>query len=152
MDDQAQVGVAVRFLVVADMPMLVLGVGDGEADDRLWTMLATAGLTELPGFYGVDFPRGAAVGLTLTFEHLRLEDEQAQGLLQVPREVVDLDWLQAAKRLRGTMLSVGRELEMDPDADDQAVCDELHTSAHDGRLRGAIIGVAEPRGSLPLLF
>lgn len=145
-------GVAVRFLVVADMPMMVIGVGETPGDDALWTTLAMAGLTAVPGFYGVDFPRGAKVGFTVNSDYLRLEDEDSKGLLQVPRASVERAWLSAALRMRGTMLAVGRELDLDPDADDQSTCDELHTSAADERLRGAIVGVAEPRSILPLFF
>lgn len=145
-------GVAVRFVVVADMPMIVLGVGTEPADDQLWTRLAMAGLMELPGFYGVDFPRGAKVGFTLTFEHLRLEDEDVNGLLQIPRASVGVDWLTAAQRLRGSMVAMGRNLELDPDVDDQAVCEELQACGAAGDLRGAIVGLAEPRTGLPLFF
>ncbi len=153
-------GVAARFLVANRMPLLVMSLGDTAGDADLFVRLGTAGLAPIPAFYGVDLPRGARIGLTLTFEQMRLEDEDANGLLQIPRPAVDVDWLAEAKRLKGTMLVVGRELELDPDGDDRAVCDELDARAreanasgdHDRQVRAAIVGVAEPRETLPLLF
>ncbi len=156
----AQAGAAARFLVVRDMPMLALALGDTDADRELWRRLGDAGLAPVPRFYGVDLPRGARVGFTLSFEHLRLEDEDANGLLQLPRAAVDVDWVTTAKRLKGTMLTVALDLDLDADADDKAVCDLLdararegeQTGDHDAQLRAAIVGVAEPKGTLPLLF
>ncbi len=155
-----QAGAAARFLVVNEMPMLVLAMGDTEGDRELWRRLGVAGLPGIPGFYGVNFPRGAQIGFTLTFEHMRLEDDQAKGLLQIPRSSVDADWLITAKRLKGTMLAVALDLDLDPDASDKDVCDLLDARAreatesgrHDRDLRAAIVGVAEPKEGLPLFF
>ncbi len=155
-----QAGAAARFLVVNDMPMLVLGMGDTDGDRELWRRLGVAGLTGIPGFYGFNFPRGAQVGFTLTFEHMRLEDDQAKGLLQIPRSSVDADWLLTAKRMKGTMLAVGLDLDLDPDSSDKEVCDLLDARAkeatasnvYDHDIRAAIVGVAEPREGLPLFF
>lgn len=151
-DQEVTAGAEARFLVVADMPMLAVALGNAPADDALFTTLAMAGLAELSGFYGVTLPQGARVGVTVQAELVRIEAEDSTGLLQVPREAVGTQWLDAARRLRGTMFVVGRRLELDPDASDQATCDELHTAGLDGRIRGAIIGVAEPRTGLPLFL
>jgi hypothetical protein len=100
----------------------------------------------------VDLPRGARVGWTLEPDQLRLEDEQATGLLRLPRPSVDPVWEAASLRLRGTMFCAGWNLGMDPDMSDRQVCDVLHAAALRGALAGAIVGVAEPRTGLPLVF
>lgn len=146
-----------RFLVVREMPMVVVDLeGDEPAlplvDDNLFRTLVERGLVVLPGFYGVDLPRGARIGWTLERQELRLEDEQAVGLLRVPRPSVDPVWEAASLRLKGTMFCAAWNLGLDPDLTDRAVCDALHTAATAGRVAGAIVGVAEPSQGLPLFF
>lgn len=136
-----------RFLTVQGMPMLVL-----EGTDELLATGRDSGLRPLPALFGADFPRGAALGLTLTRDDLRLEDEAGVGLLRVPRPSIDPAWLSAALRLRGTMLVVAVGVDLDPDADDLATCRVVDTAARAGRAVGAIVGVAEPREGLPLMF
>ena len=148
---------SVRFLVLGGRPLAVV---DLEAPDEerprliaggLFQHLVERGLVVLPAFYDRSLPKGARVGFTLTRDELRLEDEDETGLLRVPRAGVDADWLRAAKRLRGTMVCVGHNLEVDPDEPPRAVCDRLDAAARDGRVAGAIVGVAEPSARLPII-
>ena len=146
-----------RFLVVREMPMLVVDLEGTAPDlplvaDNLLRNLTEAGLVMLPAFYGVEFPKGARVGWTLAREELRLEDEQEQTHLRITRGAVDPVGEAAALRLKGTMLAVGWNLGIDPDDSDQATCDRLDTAARDGAVAAAIVGVAEPQEGLPLLF
>lgn len=141
----------VRFVLLRELPMLVVDLtGDGEADTPdLFPLLIERGLQRLPRFYGHDLPRGAQVGITLTSEELKVEDERENRLLRLPRDSVPEDWESAAKRLRGTMLLVGTDLGLDPDHSPKELCDLLEGAAEDDRLAGAIVGVAEPRDTLP---
>lgn len=147
-----------RFLVVRGMPMLVVDLEGPETEaplvleQGLFRTLLERGLALLEGFYGRDLPRGARVGLTLTREELKLEDEDETRLLRVPRESVDREWLAGAERLRGSMLLVGRNLGVDADQSPKEVCDLLEASTQDRRVAGAIVGFAEPREGLPLLL
>ena len=146
-----------RFLVVREQPLLAVDLEGDEPDlpmveDNLFKRVVEAGLLVLPGFYGVQLPRGARVGWTLTSEELRLEDEQETTLLRLPREAVDPVWEAASLRLRGTMFCLGWHLGIAPDDTDKQVVDRLDQQARIGRLAGAVVGVAEPRTGLPLLF
>lgn len=144
--------VHVRFVVIRGMPMLVIDIGesDGNGSTPLYRLLVERGLVELPKFYGQDLPRGARVGVTLTKDDLKVEDEQENRLLRVPRASVPPEWEREAKRLKGTMLVAGRDLEVDPDQSPKEVCDLLEAAAGQKRLVGAIVGVAEPQQGLPL--
>lgn len=151
------VAVYARFLVVRALPMVVLDVVT-DADDApallqptLFRALVDHGLAVLPGFYGCELPRGARVGFTLEADELRLEDEDATGLLRVGRANLPPAWVDAALRLKGTMTYAGRDLDMDPDLSARDLCDLLDLAARDERVAGAIVGVAEPRQDLPLL-
>lgn len=148
---------AARFLVVRRLPLLVV---DLESPDRdvpvhlvggLFTTLVERGLVVLPRFYGVELPRGVAVGFRLTADELTLEDRSETRLLRVPRAGVDPAWASESLRLKGTMLAVGRDLELDADLDDRAVCDVLEIAAAQERVAGAIVGVAEERQGLPII-
>lgn len=147
-----------RFLVIAEMPMLVVDLEGPETEaplvleEGVFRTLLERGLAVLEGFYGRDLPRGARVGLTLARDQLRLEDEDETVLLRVPRESVDPEWLEAAQRLRGSMLLVGRNLGVDPDQTPKDVCDLLETGTTARRVSGAIVGFAEPKEGLPLLL
>ncbi|MFT5564543.1 MAG: hypothetical protein ACI970_001273, partial [Myxococcota bacterium] len=103
-------------------------------------------------FYGVDLPRGVNIGLTIEREVIRLEDDAETTLLRIPRAAVDRPWLERAIKLKGTMLCVGPALGVDADQDEQALCDLLEIAANAGRVAGGIIGVAEPRFGLPMMF
>jgi hypothetical protein len=153
----ANLTIHARFLVVREMPLAVIDLeGDEPAmplvDDNLLKRLVEAGLVMLPGFYGVDFPKGARMGWTLTREECRLEDERESRFLRVDRDRVDPLWADAALRLKGTMLLAGWHLGVGPDQPAKELCDVLDVAARSGRVAGAIVGVAEPREGLPLVF
>ena len=146
-----------RFLVVREQPLIVVDLEGDEphlpmVEDTVFRRVVEAGLLVLPGFYGVQLPKGARVGWTLTTEELRLEDDQETRLLRIPREAVDPVWEAASLRLRGTMFCLGWNLGIASDDTDKAVVDRLDQQARIGRLAGAVVGVAEPRTGLPLLF
>lgn len=143
-------GVAARLLLVQGLPMVVLDLIDGSGNELLFGRLVEHGLVVLPRFYGVDLPRGVRVGFQIDRSELQLVDETADPLLKVARSGVPDDWLEAALRIKGTMLLLGRDLEMDPDDDAKAICDLLDVCAQDGRVAGAIVGVAEQKAGLPL--
>ena len=146
----------VRLEVLRGLPMMVVDLEGPEPDgplaleEGLFRTLIERGLLVLPGFYGVDLPRGARVGVTLAEDECRIEDEENTRLLAMPRASVDPVWSAAAERLRGTMLLVGRNLGVDPDQDLRQLCDLLEQRSPEGRVAGAIVGVAEPTTGLPL--
>lgn len=146
-----------RFLVVNEQPMLVIDL-EGEAPDNptvdpgLFRSVVEAGLLVLPGFYGVELPKGAKVGWMLDDQYLAMQDERETTLLRVPRAAVDPVWEAAALRLRGTMTVIGWNLGADPDQTPKELCDLLDEAAERRRLAGAIVGVAERKVGLPLFF
>lgn len=148
MDD----AVHVRFLLARDLPLVVAAVADEGRGTELLTALEERGLVALPGFFGVELPRGVRVAFHLDAEQLRLLDDRETVLLRAPRAEVDPDWVQAAKRLTGTMLLMLRDDELDPDEAPRELAERADIAARDGRALGAIVGVAEERQSLPLFF
>jgi hypothetical protein len=137
--------------------MLVVDLeGDAPAnptvDQGLFRSVVDNGLLVLPGFYGVELPKGARVGWMLDDQHLAMQDELETTLLRVPRPAVDPVWEAAALRLRGTMTLIGWNLGADPDQTPKELCDLLDAAACAGRLAGAIVGVAERKVGLPLFF
>lgn len=152
------VGAAARFVLLRHLPLLAVDLepppdaGDAMSGEGLMTALLERGMVQLPRFYDVDLPRGVRVGLTLDGDRLRLEDDQETTLLRIPRQGVDPDWVARALELRGAMLCVGPGLGIGPEHDPHEVCDLLDLAATAGRVVGAIIGVAEPKQGLPLLF
>lgn len=146
----------VRLEVLRGLPMMVVDLEGPEPEgpltleEGLFRTMTERGLAVLPRFYGVDLPRGARVGVTLADDECRIEDDDATKLLTMPTASVDPEWRAAAQRLRGTMLLVGRNLGVDPDLGLRELCDLLERQAADGRVAGAIVGVAEPTTSLPL--
>lgn len=148
---------AARFLVVRGMPFVVVDLEPADpgtppllADD-LFRRLVERGLVVLPRLFGIDLPRGARVGFTLSRDELELEDEQETRLLRVPRASLDPEWIQRALELKGTAVLVGRDLGIDPDQSPREVAETVDGACGDGRVAGAIVGVAEPRQPLPLL-
>ncbi len=141
--------------------MLVLDI-EGEAPDGpvldtgLYRSLLEAGLVVLEQFFGTDLPRGARVGWILDGPQMRLETEAGERLLQVGRASIDAEWLDAALRLKGTMLVAGHDLGLDPDDAPGAVAGRIDPAARQRRVAAAIVGVgeAEPDDvfSLPLVF
>lgn len=146
----------VRFELPRGLPLVVVDLEGPEPrrplalEEGLFRTLLERGLVVVPRFYGLDLPRGARVGFTLAEDEFRLEDEDETRLLTMSPGSVDPGWREAARRLRGTMLYVGRNLGMDPDASLQHVGDLLEARAAEGRVAGAIVGVAEPVQGLPL--
>lgn len=145
-------GVALRSLLAGGMPLLVASVTAHGRGPQLHAALSDAGLAALPGFIGHELPRGAKVGFLLDRDELRLVDEREESLLRAPRPGLDGDWVQAAKRLKGTMLVVLSGGHPDPALAPRALADLVDARARDGQVLGAIIGVVEERPSLPLLF
>lgn len=150
-------GVAVRTMVVGGLPLLVAVVGDRGRGPLLRDALQERGLLPLAGFLGTELPRGARVGFMLDADELRLVDDRDDTLLRAVRSGVDDAWLEAARRLRGTMAVLVRgaqTIDGVPVADVPAaqLAEEIDRRARDGGAWGAIVGVAEERPTLPLLF
>jgi hypothetical protein len=144
--------VRLRFLVVRGLPLIVAEVRPVGRGSELTAALTEHGLRVLPGFLGVDLPKGARVGFVLEGDELRLVDERDDALLRAARTGIDDGWLMSAKRLRGTMMVVVDRLDVDGDADAATVAAAIDARARQGAMIGAIVGVVEQRPSLPLLF
>jgi len=144
--------VGVRTLTLAGMPLLVADLPDAPAGQAVRAALRDAGLKSLTGVIGVDFPRGAAVGLLLEGDDVRLVDERETTLLRLGRGGLAQGWLDAAVRLKGTMLTVTTALGVELLDDPVSLGAALETEARDGRVDGAIVGVSDRRPRLPLLF
>lgn len=142
----------VRTLVLGGMPLLVADLPGTSEGAAVRAALREAGLRPLPGFIGVDFPRGAAVGLMLEGEEVRLVDERETVLLRLGRRGLAQEWLDVAVRMKGTMFAVASGIAVGALEDAAALGARLETEARDGRLDGAIIGVADRRPRLPLVF
>lgn len=156
------VSAAARFVLLRDLPLLVVDLTPPEEvaeeplalREGLVRALLERGMVQLPRFYDVELPRGVRVGLTLERDEIRLEDDEETTLLRVPRTGVDEPWIARALEMRGTMLCVGHSIGVGPDHSAHEICDLLDLAATDGRVVGAIVGVAEPMQGqgLPLLF
>ena len=144
--------VGVRTLAPGGMPLLVADLPDTPSGAAVRDALRGAGLRPLPGVLGVEFPRGAGVGLLLEGQEVRLVDERETTLLRLDRRGLAPEWLEAAVRLKGTMLAVTAALDVASLEDPAALGAALETEARDGRLDGAIVGVSDRRPRLPLLF
>ena len=141
-----------RTLVVGDLPLLVASVPISPTGTRLVAALADRGLPPLEGFVGVELPRGARVGFLVDRERIRLLDDREQALLQAPRDGLDPAWLEAARRLKGTMAVVALDLPCGPDTPAEQLVGRVEFAARRGEVHGAIVGVAEERPTLPLMF
>lgn len=144
--------VRLRFLVVQRLPLVVVSIRAGDRGVALHDGLAERGLALLPGFLGVDLPRGARVGFVLDGTELRLVDDRDEPLLRAPRDGIDAAWTAAATRLKGTMVVVADLGDLAPDAGVGEVAVTVDEQARDGRVLGAIVGVIEERPRLPLVF
>ena len=145
-------GVQLRTLVVGHQPLLVASVPRAGRGAQLVAALAERGVPELRGFLGAQLPRGARVGFMIDTTEMRLVDDRDQALLRAPRVGLDPGWLEAARRLRGTMAVIAVELELGPETPRRQILERLDAAARHGTVRGAIIGVAEDRPTLPLVF
>jgi hypothetical protein len=92
------------------------------------------------------------VGVLLEGEQVRLVDERETTLLRLDRRGLAREWLDTAVRLRGTMLAVVTAVDVAELDDLAALGDRLESEAREGRLDGAIVGVADRRPRLPLIF
>jgi hypothetical protein len=134
------------------MPLLVADLPDAPAGQVVRDALREAGLQTLTGIIGVDFTRGAGVGVLLEGEDVRLVDDRETTLLRLGRRGLAQDWLEAALRMKGTMLVVTRAIGVEALEDPVSLGAALETEARDGRVDGAIVGVSDRRPRLPLLF
>ena len=144
--------VGVRTLTPAGMPMLIADLPSTHEGALVHAALLGAGLVELPGLFGIDFPRGAKVGVQLEGEEVRLVDESDTTLLRLTRTGLSPAWIEHAVRLKGTMLAVVTDADIAAFADERALGDGLELRARDGGVVGAIVGVHDRRPRLPLLF
>lgn len=145
-------GVALRTLVLGKLPLLVAAVADEGDGTRLRDLLSQRGLAPLPAFLGAELPRGAQVGFMLGADEVRLVDDRDETLLRAVRDGIDTDWLEASRRLKGTMTVLVQGAAPAPDLPAPQLAQALHEAAIDGRVWGAIVGVADERPSLPLMF
>ncbi len=144
--------VALRTLALQGQPLLVASVTDVGRGPQLHAALSDAGLVVLPAFLGHELPRGARVGFQLDRLELQLVDERETTLLRAPRSGLDRGWLEAAGRLKGTMLVILSGGHPDPDLAPRALVETVEERAGQGRARGAIVGVVDDRMSLPMVF
>jgi hypothetical protein len=144
--------IGVRTLTLAGMPMLVADLPGDPASRLIHAALLGAGLTVLSGLFGVDFPRGARVGVQLEGAEVRLVDESDTTLLRLSRTGLSPTWIESAVRLKGTMLVVVSGADIAAFDDERALGDALELFGRDGGLIGAIVGVHDRRPRLPLLF
>ena len=144
--------VGVHTLAHGGQPLLVADLPEGPTATALETALAGAGLVRLPGLLGVDLPRGARVGILLEGREARLVGERDTTLLRLPRPGLATDWQRAAIARRGTVLAVARGLGVGADAAPPELGAALETTARDGRLLAAVVGVSDRPPRLPMLF
>ena len=149
---QGSTVVGVRSLTLDGMPLLVVDLPEDGVGAAVRDALRDAGLRPLPGVLGVEFPRGGAVGVLLEGDEARLVDARETALLRLGRRGLASGWVDAAVRLRGTMLAVTSGVGVERLDDPATLGARLETEARDGRLDGAIIGVSDRRPRLPLLF
>ncbi len=142
----------VRTLAPGGLPLLVVDLPDSSSGVAVRAALRSAGLRALSGLLGVDFPRGAAVGLLLEGEEVRLVDDRETTLLRLDRRGLAPEWLDAAVRMRGTMLAVVSAIDVGELDDPALLGARLEAEGRQGQLDGAIIGVADRRPRLPLVF
>lgn len=145
-------GVGIRTVTLRGLPLLVAAVPSGGAGDTLMAAVGERGLVRLGAVTGVDLPRGARVGFSVDRHELRLVDEQDATLLRAARDGLDAGWLEAARRLRGTMTVLARDLELDADLDVATLVARADEAAANGEVLGAIVGLVEERPTLPLFL
>ncbi len=142
----------VRTLVPGGMPLLVADLPLTAEGAAVRTALRDAGLKPLARFLGVDFPQGAAVGLLLEGTDVRLVDDRETTLLRLSREGLATEWIAAAVRMKGTMLAVVSAVDVAEFDEESSLSVRLDSEARAGELDGAIVGVADRRPRLPLVF
>jgi hypothetical protein len=149
---EREVAAGVRTLTVSGLPMLVVDLPRVTAVERVRRALRDAGLVALSQVLGIEFPKGARVGVLLDGDEVRLVDEQETALLRLVRGGLAPDWTAAAVRLRGTMICVTAGLDVASLDESEDLLAALDASARAGSVDGAIIGVHDRRPRLPLVF
>jgi len=147
--------VEVRTLVIASRPLLVAAIAGGQRGDRsnqLSMLLQQAGLPQIARFVGQELSKGARIGFSIEPDQLRLVDENDATLLRADRGGLDPTWLSSARRLRGTMFVLIEALSLAPQHAPGELITLIDQAAADGRVSAAIVGVAEQRPTLPLMF
>ncbi len=145
--------VGLHTMVLAGQPMLVLDAGEHAVGDQLLGAVQDAGLDAIPRFFGFGPPPSPPrIGLTLEGRELLLEDDSGTALLRVDRGGLDDEWLGLAKRRRGSLVYASQGLGLGTDADPRSICVALETAARRGRVLGGIVGIAERKPPLPLVF
>jgi hypothetical protein len=149
---EAAASAGVRTLAPGGLPLLVVDLPETSNGLAVREALRSAGLRSLSGVIGVDFPRGAAVGLLLEGEEVRLVDERETTLLRLDRGGLAPEWLEAAVRMRGTMIAIVTAIDVRELDEASLLGARLEAEGRQGGLDGAIIGVADRRPRLPLVF
>lgn len=144
--------VDLRLLVVGGQPLVIAGLHEDRSGEQLWRRLEEGGLEHLDRFLGADLPKGARVGFALDTSELRLVDERDDPILRAPRAELDEGWIEAARRLRGTMTVVVSRLDFDAGTPPGELAQRVEERCGQRQVLGAIVGVVEERPSLPLLF
>lgn len=143
---------ALRTTLVQGLPLVALDLAEGGLAAEVLTALEGAGLVALPGFVGVELPRGARIAVHVVEDELRLVDEAEVVLLRAPRPGLDPGWSRRARELRGTMFVVTTGLDLAPLEGESDLVAALEVSARDGRALGAIVGMHDEPRRLPLVF
>lgn len=147
--------VEVRTLVIASRPLLVAAIAmsqRGERASQLSMRLQQAGFPQIDRFVGQELSKGARIGFSIEPDQLRLVDESDATLLRADRDGLDPAWISSARRLRGTMFVLIEALSLAPQHAPPALIKLIDQAAPEGRVSGAIVGVAEQRPTLPLMF
>lgn len=145
-------GVGVRTTVLSDQPLVVVALDETVRQGPLGRAVTSAGLPRIDRFLGQRLEHGARLGFVVDAGELRMVDESDATLLRAPREQVDAGWIEAALGRRGTMLVVADDLDLSPLDEPARLVGHLDEVARAGRARGAIVGVASPRPTLPLVL
>lgn len=147
---RAAAGVGVRTTVLTGQPLVVVALDETARVGPLGRAMESAGLPTIDGFLGTQLVHGARLGFVVHPDELRMVDESDTTLLRAPRAGLDADWVDVALRRRGTMLVVADEVDLSPLDQPARLAGHLDEVARQGRARGAIVGVASPRPTLPL--
>lgn len=154
MSDQPQHAVRVWFLVLGQVPAVVVDVAEGPDGDELSGMLLfelkNGGLVPVPAFYGHQLERKPPRVAWHLDDELALADEDGERLLRLPASAVDDEWRQRAVEVKGSATYVTAGLPLDETAGPREVCDALDARAREGEVVGAIVGVGSSRAGLPL--
>lgn len=146
------VGVGLQTLVVKTTPLMIASIPSTPKGLQLDSALRAAGLRPLTHVIGANLPLGAKVGFRLEDGELRLVDLDGEILLRAERGGIDKHWVQAALKLRGTMLVMVTGTVLPQALVGQPLAQMLDQLAGAGQVFGAVVGVEEARMRLPLVF